>query len=267
MGDELLVREQQALVDPKTLRPRGYENFEQEDLILPRIAIGQAMSKVVQDGEVKNGALYNTLSKESYLRTDGNPSLDVIVILFNKSRRLWDKDNKDSSICMSLDGKISTGKKICMSECPFTRAEVSKDVGVFPNATAFEWGEDNKGQRLSPACTLYYNYLSILTPFEKANLPVSVSLGRTSAKAAKQFNSLIAATDEDIFARVYTLSTEKKVNKKGSFYAYKIRMARRPTMPEYRRAEEIAVKLSTMKYTIHEEGVDEGTKNDDEIPF
>ena len=269
MADELeLATGSKALVDPKSGKPRGLENFSHDDVIVPRIALAQAMSKVVQDREVAIGSLYNTMSRSSYINEQDQPYTEFIVIGYKKSRRLWDKDNKDNSLCMSNDGFKSVNGDNCESECPFLRRDVAKEIGKNPQLTAYSWSEDEKGNRLGPACTLYYNYISILPPFQAAGpfALVSISMGRTNAKIARQFNSIIVASEEDIFARIYGLSTERKENKKGTFYVFKVKIVRKPKEEEYKRAEMIASRLSSMSYSIHEDdsSAEDGT---DEIPF
>lgn len=269
--DELAKRETQALVDPKTQRPRGYENFEEEDLIVPRIAIAQSMSKVVQNGDVRLGSLYNTLTMEAYTK-DNQPYIEILVVRYTKSRRLWNPENKDDSMCMSENGRVSQAGDVCRGECPHMRSVVAREPGVNADETsAYEWSEDAKGKRLAPACTLYNNYLALTEPFDRCMFPCVVSLGKTAAKAAKQFNSLIMASGEDIYARIYTIVTEKKENAKGSFFVPKIRSLRKVDQAEYVNAGLMATKLALATYKIHEEENEnastDGQGTDDSIPF
>ena len=250
--DELAKRETTAMVDPRSGKPRGLEGIERDDVIVPRIAIGQSTSKRVQDGELHAGSLYNTISGEAFAR-ESKPYLEFIPIAFAKSRRLWDRENKDSSTCMSNDAIVSVAGKRCATECPYG---------------AYEWGQDEKGNRLAPACTMYFNYLSLISPYD-AMFPVSISMGRTSAKTAKQFNSFLMMTGEDIFSRIYAISTELKENQKGRFHIFKLKAIGRPALDIYKKAEALASRMAGMTYTIHEEGAEgeAGNAGDDPIPF
>lgn len=260
--DELAKRENTAMVDQKTGRPRGLDAFEQGDVVIPRIAIAQSTSKRVADGQITVGSIYNTITGEAYVR-EGKPYIEIVVVAFSKSRRLWDKSNKDNTLCMSNDSKVSTTGAVCATGCPFPGVEGAKN--------AFDWGLDVKdpNKKVAPACTQYFNYLSMIEPFN-STFPLSVSMGRTSAKAAKNFNSLIVMTEEDIFSRVYALSTESKENKLGRFHIFKVTPVGRVTPDLYKKAEDMAVRMKTISYSIHEEEASEAGESKvsgEEIPF
>lgn len=238
-----------AVTDQRSRKPRGLEDMEREDLIIPRIAIAQSTSKIVTDGELTVGALYNTITHESFRNADNKPCVEFVAIAFGKSRRLWDKDDKNNSVCMSNDAKVSVNGKVCATECPFN---------------AYNWSEGPKHERIAPACTMYYNYLSLIAPFE-AELPVSISMGRTSAKAAKNFNSFIVMTNDDLWGRVYALTTEKKENNKGVFFVFKVKAVDKPPQEVFKRAEAMAVKMAGTSYVIHDEdaGAEAGAPGDE----
>lgn len=251
MTDELQKREGGALVDPRSGKARGFEGMEQSDVIIPRIAIAQSTSKRVVDGDLRVGALYNTITGDTYVGPDGKPQLDFIACMFSKNRRFWDKQDKNNQICMSDDGKKAVTGHNCSTECPFN---------------AYDWSVDEKQQRVAPACTLFYNYLSIISPFESL-FPTSISMGRTSARTAKQLNSVAMLSGEDLFSRIYRLTTEKKENNKGAFYILKIAVIGRAPTDIYKKAEETASRLHKMNFSIHEEGTNEEPTGGDEIPF
>lgn len=247
--------QQNAVADPKTRKPRGgIEKMEREDLVIPRIAIAQSTTKQVLDGKFPIGSLYNTVTNETYVK-DGKPYLEFVPVLFGKSRRLWDKDNKANSLCMSTDGITSVAGDTCAVNCPFPPVHGAR--------TAFDWGQDEKGVRLSPACTQYYNYLSLLAPYASL-FPASISMGKTSAKTGKQFNSYIGMTGQDIFARVYAVSTELQENKKGRFGVFRITQVGLPAQDLFKIAEAISEKFMSIDYTIHEEGAEGEASASDE---
>lgn len=255
MTDELDKATGGSLMVGPTGKARGFDGMEQEDVIIPRIALAQPTTKFVMDGDVPVGAIYNTVTRQSYIDpTTKKAGLQFISVAFAKNRRLWNKDNKNDTLCMSNDSKISTTGDVCATACPFN---------------AFDWSVDDKKQRVPPACTLYYNYLSLLAPFD-SDFPSSISLGKTSAKSAKQLNSFYLMSGQDIFASVLELTTEKKENAKGAFFIFKVRPIGRVPLELYKRAEQVHLKLKTMNYTIHEEGANDeaqGGAGDDPIPF
>lgn len=267
-------------VDPVTRMPRGFEAIEREDIIVARIAIGQPTSKPVMDNTVRNGALYNTLTLDSYVGGEGTgdfknkPYLEFIPVLLTKTRRYWNPDRKNDSICMSNDAKVSVEGKVCATQCPY-------------GAYDFSEGQNDKGQhvRKAPACTLYTNFFSVIPPYTTP-FPVSISMAKTSAKIAKQFISFMLGTGEDLFARVWRLTTESRQNEKGNFTVYQTGPVRQATLEEYMFAESVAKMMKGSNIKVHDEsGAAEdgtgaqgdqseptvqrtgGSVGDDDIPF
>jgi hypothetical protein len=250
--DDALERIDQtrALVDQRTGRPRGLGDFEREDVTIPRLAIGQPTSKRVQDGEMKFGDLYNTVTGQVYRDTNGKPFIEFIVVQFRKQRILWESDNKGIAH-MSNDGKVANDGKICATECPFN---------------AYEWSEGPKGERISPKCTQFFNYISVLAPFQ-STFPIAISMGRTNAKAAKKLNSFIMNTQQDIFAWVYSASTEIKENQKGRFGVFVIKPVGIVPPATYKAMEELYNQFSGAEVVVHQDGMAEDDKSGDEPPF
>ena len=67
---------------------QGFENMSNSEVAVPRLLIAQALSDVVQNGSVKVGHFYNSITGEDY-----GDSIDLIVCHFQKVWVEWKKNN------------------------------------------------------------------------------------------------------------------------------------------------------------------------------
>lgn len=67
---------------------QGFENMSNNEVAVPRLLIAQALSDVVQNGSVKVGHFYNSITGEDY-----GDSIDLIVCHFQKVWVEWKKNN------------------------------------------------------------------------------------------------------------------------------------------------------------------------------
>lgn len=67
---------------------QGFENMGADETAVPRLLIAQALSDVVQNGSVKVGHFYNSITGKDY-----GESVDVIVCHFQKVWVEWKKNN------------------------------------------------------------------------------------------------------------------------------------------------------------------------------
>ena len=67
---------------------QGFENMGADETAVPRLLIAQALSDVVQNGSVKVGHFYNSITGKDY-----GESIDVIVCHFQKVWVEWKKNN------------------------------------------------------------------------------------------------------------------------------------------------------------------------------
>lgn len=65
----------------------GFEGMDDNDIIIPRLQISQALSDVTQSGIIKVGHFYNSVSNKDY-----GTSLNVIVCHFEKQWVEWKKN-------------------------------------------------------------------------------------------------------------------------------------------------------------------------------
>jgi len=191
--------------------PAGFDEFEQGDLKIPRLAILQALSEIVIEGKAKMGEIANSLTKELVPQP-----VEFIPLFMFKTRARFEMGR--GLVMLSRDNLTVT-----MGLDEFAQYQ-NKPVEEVPGAA---W-EGNT----PPKFNLVYNFPCLLTT--KINeFPISLSLMKSATDAAKALCSMARFSGEDMFARVYTLKTKVEKNDKGTFAVPVIEFARRCTDQEY----------------------------------
>lgn len=65
----------------------GYDNMGGDKFVMPMLLVAQKSSGIVEDGTVKHGDFYNSVTKESY-----GPSVEVAVVYFESVWQIWKPD-------------------------------------------------------------------------------------------------------------------------------------------------------------------------------
>lgn len=214
--------------------PAGFDEVdERSEIIMPRIAVLQALSEMVVEGKGSMGQLANSLTKENF----GNEVLFIPLFLFKT--RIQFKIG-EGMVMMSRDNQFVTVAK----------GEFAKYQGEpIENVPGIEWNGDK-----APSFNLVYNF-PILIPGRMHEFPLCLTMMRTGAKEAKKFISMARVSNEDFFSKVYKISTKIEKNDKGTYAVPVIEVARRATNEEYsiarkqfeilyKRKEDISVDLN-----------------------
>ena len=204
--------------------PRGTEDIDSSDITIPRIKIGQGTSDEVKDGTLKEGDQFLNLTKE-VLAANAKP-LKIVVVARNKEYILWRprKDNGGGIIARAKAVMTKDGKRYKWDK-PNTKFEVKVDgkiKAIWETKTYIDedgldqWGSEIPGNIESGiAATGHHNYIVVLP--EHGDLVAAVSLSRSSAKKAKDFNALLKLGQAPIWARVFTATTVDEHNDQGDF--------------------------------------------------
>lgn len=242
--------------------PAGLENINpEEDITLPRVAIGQYTSDAVKKQRVKAGSLYNSLTEEVYLNTEGKVALDFIPIYYKKTRVMWKPGGASGVQHMSLDGIKSTKGEICASECPFETVKATLDREAI---TAYEWSTDEKGNARPPECQPQHVFLSLIAPFTSV-IPVAIIFTSTSFTVGKKLNSMALMFGGPLFSRIYTLTTQEDKNDKGDFFIVRVTAKVKPSAEQFELAKAMYPWISGHEFKV-DVGNEDGSKTD-EIPF
>lgn len=228
-----------TVVDPKAPAylqtyngPTGAEGIESADITIPRIKLGQGTSEEVKDGTLKEGALFLNLTKD-VLAEPGKP-LRGIVIARSKEYILWRprKDNGGGILARAKPVHTKDGVRYQWDK-PNTKFEVKVDgkIKVTWTTKKFidedgldQWGSEIPGNADSDiAATAHHNYVLVLP--DHGDLVAALSLSRSQAKKAKDFNALLRLGTAPLPSRVFTFTSIDEHNDQGDFKNIKVENA------------------------------------------
>jgi hypothetical protein len=219
MSDKLATQGTTALAVPDYIGSSraGLENVGKDEISFPRISIAQDTSPAVKKSSgseyiagCEPGDLFNTLTRDIYQRP-----LRVVPILFFHSYIKFRPQDQGGGVLRMAD----TAEGINPADLKFG-----------PN------GE-------KPVWTTLWNFLVYLP--EQQEVAV-VSMKSTSAKIAKQWNSLLTLFgSKPAFARSYVLATEVEDKGANSYYNYsKVKSTGFVSKEEYETCEQLYKQFS-----------------------
>lgn len=189
----------------------GLENVTQDDLMIPRLSILQAMSPQVnkRDGAyvegAEQGSIFNNVANTVF---DGDSGITVVPISFRKAHLEWKPDRGGfvgdrgpSSECLKDLERGSRGE--------YLTAEGNE---VVPTSEYFVFVIDQKTNSYTPA---------------------SISMAKSQNKKARQWNAMMQSLminvgDKRIVAptfwTAYQLTTVPQENDQGSWFGWSIQM-------------------------------------------
>jgi len=224
MGQELeqLNKQEQALVSATQ------DDLGDDELIIPILKVCQPLTAEVGTGDAAPGDLLNSLTGENH----GN-IVEFIVAGFERGR--FRTNDAGDVVCTGREGSCPC-HDTTYEECPDAEEQWKAAV----NRGEKEWGK-------GPPCATTYNFTCILPGSE---MPVRLSLMRSSAKAAKKLKTMLR------FARapwdqVFQLETKTAQNKSGKqYHTIVIKQARKPSDEERQAAVNLALALRQQKVNV-----------------
>ena len=196
---------------------RGSEGVSNEDLVIPRLNIIQALSpqRKKKDAQYIDGAeegiIWNTVTRE-LLGTEVN----IIPVYFAKEWIIW----KDHTFGGGFYGSFATKAE---GEAVLNQMEAPDQYELLDHHT---------------------NFCLLVDPSSTAENLVSeevvLSFSKTKMKPSRQLNSMCKMIGGDRFSRLYHLESVEETNKNGDSY-YNYRVTQKGFIPEtwFRAAEEL----------------------------
>lgn len=218
--------------------PRGAENVQAEDLVIPRLEIVQSLSPARNERDpnyitgAKEGLLYNNVTRELY-----GEAVNVIPVFFKKEFLLW----KDRQKGGGFRGAFPTPEAAEEARLLLDDAD---DVEAMDTAQQF--------------CLLVREDGSVEE--------IAVSMSRSKMKVSRNWNSLIRLAGGDSFSRVYRItSVAEKNSKNQEFWNLQVKVVGWPNQNLYERAEALYNQVSKGLRTVsraQEEPEGSGTGGD-----
>lgn len=188
----------------------GFEDANNEDVIIPRIKVINALSPERLDGIAEEGAILNTLTQED---VRGKRFIPVKVFYSNIE---WNPDRNDEDnriFCNSRDGITGNVLDIKSAEKGCTRSCKTCKRNQFDNSKT---GDDAK-----PKCTAYMNFLGF---FADSALPVVISFSRTNYNEGRKFLSIAKSLRASLWSYAYTFDSKLITKGKNRWYNIVVNM-------------------------------------------
>jgi len=231
---------------------RGSENVGQEDLVIPRLEIVQALSPQVKQGDPKfnedarAGMLVNSVTGELY-----GKDVAVVPVVFIKQWLVWGKRKWVDSKGREQKGEGGFfGAFNSPAEAEARVEQEIRDKGIAPGSI----------EVLDTP-----QHLCLLLNFKDGTInEVMVSMPRTKAKVSRQWNSLVRMAGGDRFSRAYQIGTALEKNKAGDdYFNYTVKQLGYVSKPVYDKAESLYSLMEsgrkvTMDVTDYETDVSQG---------
>lgn len=216
MKKDLAVKETESLaVMPSYLqhsgKPVGLEEMTRADWTLPRLGLCQSMSPQRKRSDPKHiegleeGDMFNSITRENYGKT-----VQVVPLMFFKNRFRFQEGALGNILCQSADTVLGIG-------------DPGGECKTCPMA---QFGSSGKGN--SPACSLFYNYPSLILPKDGhigLDLLVVASFKSSELKVARDWNALLRLRNADTFSGIYEFTTVEQKNDLGSWYTRVVKPA------------------------------------------
>ena len=194
---------------------RGFgAGVEQEDLIIPRAKLVQAMSpELSEDIEgLKVGSIINSLTKEIL------PPEFIPIFFYKSFARFNPRSNKDQN----FDPEFAPGATMWTSNDQF-------DPKVLAQAKFGANGEK----------PLAMTFLNFFCYFPGSPMPIIASFSKSSYKAGKQLLSLAKFSRTDMFAKKYQLTSVMESNSSGTFAVLKVSLVGASSTEEFKLCENL----------------------------
>jgi hypothetical protein len=206
--------ESKAVSKPSKYAGMGQESIDADDIYMPRLKLGQAMTPEVKDGDLSEGDFFNSITGE--VICPAGESIPVIIILHTKEYILWDDRKGDNRGMLARAMRVKDGDDVRYRwNKPNATFEVKVDgkTKVKYKTSQYidedklnEWGTQIPGNEESPpAANEHQNYI-LAFPTRDYEM-IALSLSKTSIGAAKKLNTNLKFGEAAIFERLYKLSS------------------------------------------------------------
>jgi hypothetical protein len=235
--NEIIEKQETSLINPSN-QQRGFEGgIDQEDLIIPRAKLIQALSPELTEGleGIKVGSIINSITKEIL------PQEFIPIFTFKNYIRFNPRSKDDPN----FNSDFEPGAVIWKSTDPH-------DPRVVEEARFGPRGE-------KPLAVTFLNFFSY---FPGIPMPIIVSFSKTSYKVGKQLLSLLKFCGEDMFARKYRLSSVMETNDIATYAILKVTPVGKVSEEEFKICERLWNDFSARSRDIqvHDEDAVEETE-------
>lgn len=182
----------------------GFEDANNDDVIIPRLKVINALSPERQDGIAEEGMILNTLTQEDVRDKRFIP----VKVFYSNIEWNPDRNAEDNRIfCNSRDGitgivlNTDASDKGCTKNCKACKRN--------------QFDNTKTGDAAKPKCTAYMNFLGF---FADNPMPVVISFARTNYNEGRKFLSIAKSLRKSLWAFAYTFDSKQIVKGKNRWY-------------------------------------------------
>lgn len=239
---EAIAAEEAALVEA------NQSEVDASEFVIPILKLAQPLTDEVTAGEAKAGEFVLPLTGESY-------PAPVEFIVAGKGKGRFKPGRKGERTLVAYDTNIVPWKDDPFFGKPFSEhPDAEEQFRARVDAGDQEWEH-------GPPIQTTYNYTGYLIGSE---VPVRLSLRRTSAPAARKWNTLLDAVLRGRYwDRVFTVGSEQQKNDQGAFYVVTVNQGRNTDASEKMQAIQLATALRNQQVTTVGDAEDGPTKEPD----
>lgn len=221
----------------------GFEEANQDDVVIPRVKVINALSPERQDGIANEGDVLNSLTKEVIL-----PEHNFIPLKVTYSNIAWvPKSEGDGIECRAMNGKIGV-------------SNIGNGTLVCDRCKRNEFDNSKQGKASQPTCTKYINFLGF---FEHDLMPVVLSFSRTNYNEGKKLLSIAKSMRDNMFNHTYSIGSRLQTKDKNKWYNITTKMT--GDTSEEMRAFARNIYGSLQEYEVDLENTAYNATNDDNV--
>jgi multidrug efflux pump subunit AcrA (membrane-fusion protein) len=217
---DVLSPEEEALI------AANQAEVDAAEFVIPILKLAQPLTDEVTSGDAKAGDFILALTGESF-----SPPVEFVVAGKGKGR--FKPGRKGERTLVAYDTPTVPWKDDPHYGQPFSEhPDAEEQFKARVDAKEIEWGS-------GPPIQTTFNYTGYIVG---SDVPVRLSLRRTSAPAARKWNTLLDAVLRGRYwDQVFTVGSEQQKNDQGAYYVVTVTPSRK-TSPEEKKA---AIGLAT----------------------
>lgn len=195
MSKELVKAQEQEMMKVGQA-PRGYEEDDADQLIIPRVKLIQSTSPERKSKVADEGDLLNSLTQEKL-----NGMKFIPVFKYTSNIKWKDRSLGGGIECMAKDGRqgsTADGECTACSACK---------LYLFDNT--------RKGKEAQPLCTQYINFFGF---FEGTRVPIILSFSKTYFNEGKKLLSMCKFTMKDMWLHKYNITSKLVAKNDNEWY-------------------------------------------------
>jgi hypothetical protein len=213
-----IAKASEAAVAVINSAPRGFENEDAKDLLLPRVELLQGLSPAVQEGKGKAGDIVNQISK-SPLSSD-----EFLPITMQRRYIKWIPRDQGGGV------EYQTSDP--------------NDPRVLEDT---KWGDHGE----KPTCTAYMNFLVLMSG---STLPIILSFSMTNYQEGRKLYTMCKMAGCDMWLKKYKLKSKAKQNNMGTWHVFDIAEAGDSSAEEAQIAETLYHSFAKKQFNVDLDG-------------